>query len=95
VVLDDDVLLHAVPDEAVAPHGDLVRPEIADDRVAKIEGGREIVDLVGGEDERSRTVDRQHPAGEEAGVVGEEAHHRSGDVAAVVGDAERRAFEDR
>jgi hypothetical protein len=27
VVLDDDVLLHAVPDEAVASHGDLVRPE--------------------------------------------------------------------
>jgi hypothetical protein len=95
VVLDDDVLLHAVPDEAVASHGDLVRPEIADHRVAKIKGGREIVDLVGRENEGARAVDRQYPAGKEAGVVGEEAHHGRGDVAALVGRAERRAIEDR
>ena len=44
VVLDDDVLLHAVTDEAVATDGDLVRPEPADDGVPQVERRGEVVD---------------------------------------------------
>ena len=95
MVLDDDVLLHAVPNEAVARDRELVRPEVTRDRVAQKERSGEVVHLVGGEHERPGAVDREHPTGKEAGVVGEEAHHGLGDVAALVGDAERRALQNR
>ena len=95
VVLDDDVLLHAVADEAVATDGELVRPEPVDDGVPQVERRGEVVDAVRGEGQGPRAVDGEHPAREEARVAREEAHDRLGDVAAVVRDAERRAFQDR
>ena len=95
VVHDDDVLLHAVADEAVAPDREHVLLEAACDRVPEIEGGRVVLDLVGRELERPLAVDREDPAREKARVVREEAHHRVGDVSALVRDAERRAFQNR
>ena len=95
VVLDDDVLLHAVADEPVPPDREHVLLEAARDRVAEVERCREVLDLVGGEPERSLAVDREDPAREEARVVGEEAHHGVGDISALVRDAERRPLENR
>ena len=95
VVHDDDVLLHAVADEAVAPDREHVLLEPAGDGVPEEEGGRVVLDLVRRELERPLAVDREDPAREKARVVREEAHHRVDDVSALVRDAERRAFQDR
>ncbi len=95
VVRDDEVLLHRVADEALAGDRDLVVRQVAHHRVPQEERGRVVLDLAGREHQRARPVDGQHPAREEARVVGEEPHRRLGDVAELVGDAERRALEDR
>ena len=65
------------------------------ERVAEVEGGREVLDLAGGESSGRRAVDRQPQAREEARVCDEEAGVGAVDVPALVADAERRAFEDR
>jgi hypothetical protein len=94
MVLDDDVLLQPFPDEAVAPDRHLVVAEIARKRVPQVEGGRVVLDLVRGEDQRSRAVDEQAPVRQKASVVGEKPHRGVEDVAALVRDAERRPLED-
>jgi hypothetical protein len=78
------VLLHAIADETVALDRDLVVPEVADERVAQEEGGRVIVDLPRRKEKRPGSVYREHPPGQEAGVVGKEAHRRTRDVSALV-----------
>src|SRR5205809_3550398 len=64
------------------------------ERVPQIERRREVLDLPRRQQQRPLAVDRQHEPREEARVVGEEAARLAGHVAAVVADAERRAFED-
>ncbi len=96
VVFDDDVVLHPLSaDEALARDRELVLLQVAGKRVPQEEGGREVLDLARREQERAGAVDREDAAGEEASVVGEEAHGRPVEVAALVANAERRAFQDR
>ena len=63
--------------------------------VAEVEGRLEVLDAARREEERRRAADAEHEPREEARVVREEAARLGGDVAAVVADAEGRAFEDR
>ena len=95
VVLDDDVLLHAVTDEPIPPDREHVLLEAACDGVPEIEGGRVVLDLVGRELERPLAVDREDPAREKACVLGEETHHGVGDIPALVRQAESRPFQNR
>ncbi len=95
LVLERDVVLHPVAYEAQARDRDLVLVEPAGQRVAHVEGGRVVLDLRRGEQERPRFVDPQLQLGEEARVLGEEPGRPAVEVADVVADAERRAFEDR
>jgi hypothetical protein len=95
VVLDHDVLLHPVADEALPGDRELVVLEPAGRGVAKVERRREVVHAGRREPQRLRAVHRQDPAREEAGVVREEPGRRRLEVADVVRDAERRALEDR
>jgi hypothetical protein len=97
VVHDCDVLVEAVPDLALADHGQVrvlvVRPR----GQVEEELGREVVDVLGREHLRRPAVHRQPPAREEAGVTVEETVRRIGpgiDVAAAVADDEGRAVED-
>ena len=94
LVLDRDVVLHPDADEAGARDRELVLVQPLRERVAHVEGGREVLDPVGGEDERALAVDGQAQQREEARVLGEEAAGLEVDVAALVADAEGRAFED-
>ena len=95
LVLDDHVVLHAVADEAVPDDRERVLRQAAGERVAQEEGGREVLDLARREQQRRGAVDGQAEPREEARVVGEQAVRLAGDVAALVADAEGRAFEDR
>ena len=94
LVLDGDVVLHPDADEAVARDRELVLLESVRERVAHVEGGREVLDLVGREDERALAVDGQQQQREEARVLGKQAAGLEVDVSALVADAEGRAFED-
>src|SRR6185312_14888870 len=89
-----DPLLHRVRDEAFADDRDRVLRQAAGRRVAQVERRREVVDLARREEQRSGAVHGQPEDGEEARVAGEEAARLFVDVAALVGDAERRAFQD-
>ena len=82
-----------VADEALARDREHVGRELGP-RVAQVERGREVLDLVGREQQRRLAVDRQLEDGQEADVLGEEPARRPAEVAAVVADAERRALED-
>ena len=95
LVLDHDLVLHPLADEPLALDREAVLREAAGERVAQEEGGREVLDLAGGEQERPRAVHRQLEPGEEARVVGEEAVRLTVEIADLVADAEGRSFEDR
>ena len=94
LVLDREVVLHSHADEPVARDRELILLEPARERVPHVEGGGEVLDLVRREQERALAVDPKPHAGEEARVLGEEAGGRPVDVADLVADAERGAFED-
>ena len=94
-ILDHDPLLHRVGDEPLADDRDRVLGEPVDRRVAKVEHGREVIDLAGREQQRRLAVHGQPEEREKPRVAGEEAARLLGDVTALVADAERRALEDR
>src|SRR6185295_8557095 len=94
LVLDGERVLHAGPDEALAPARQRVRRETVRERVAHEERSGEVLDLVGGEEQRPLPIDRQPQRGEEAGVLGEEPFDVAVQVAELVANAEGRAFED-
>ena len=93
LVLQHEVVLHAVADEALAADGDRVERQRVRQRVAQEERGGEVLDGAGREEQRPLAVDRQAQPREKARVVGEQPVRRLADVAELVGDAERRAFE--
>ena len=72
LVADGDVVLHPVADEALAHDREHVLAEAARERVAQVEGGREVLDLAGREQQRPLAVHAQLEPGEEARVVREE-----------------------
>ncbi len=92
LVLDREVVLHALADEAEAGDRELILLEAARERVAHVEGGGEVLDLVRGQHQRPLSVQGQAQAGEEARVLGEQAGDGGVDVAPLVADAEDRAF---
>ena len=73
LVPDDEVVLHAVADEALAGDRERVLHEPVRDGVAEVEGGREVLDRARGEQQRPGPVDAELEPGEEARVLGEEA----------------------
>ena len=95
LVLDNDQVLHALADEPVPRDRDGVVRQPPNRRVAEVERRGEVLDDSGREQQRLRAVHGQAEQREEARVVGEEALRLAVDVAALVADAERRAFEDR
>ena len=95
LVADDDPVLHAFADEALACDRERVGREAAGRGVAQVERRGEVLDHAGREQQRLRAVDRQAQQREEAGVLGEQPLGLAVDVAQLVADAERRALEDR
>src|SRR5262249_32717146 len=94
LVLDRERVLHAVADEALAPDREDVGRQAVRQRVAHEERGREVLDLVRGQQQRSLPVDRQLEHREEARVRREQAFDVPVQVAQPVANAEGRAFED-
>ena len=95
LVLDAQVVLHALPDEPVPPDRDGVLEELAGGRIAEEVGGGVVLGLSRREEERALAVDRQLEVGQEARVIGVEAARREREVAVLVADAEIRPLEDR
>src|SRR5579864_1139625 len=95
VVLDSDALFHRIADEALTLDGELVRLETANERIPQHERGAVRHRLRVRERLWPLASERQDRAGEETRVRGEESRRgcRPVDVAALVADAERRAFE--
>ena len=93
-VLDHDHLLHALADEAAALDQERVLGEAARERVAQVEGGREVLDLPRREQRRPLAVDREPEPREEARVLREEPAGVAVQVAGLVRHAEGRPFED-
>jgi hypothetical protein len=94
LVLDHDVVLHALPDEPVAADRDHVVLE-AGRWVPQVEAGREVLDLLRREQQGTLAVDREAQTRQEARVRREEAVRRRDEIAELVADAERRAVENR
>ena len=95
LVLNAEVVLHALPDEPVPPDRDGVLEELAGGRIAEEVGSGVVLGLSRREEKRALAVDRQLEVGQEARVVGVEAARREREVAVLVADAEIRPFEDR
>ena len=89
------MVLHRLADKAAARDRKRVLGKPVARPVAQEERGREVLHLVGGEEEGHLAVDQQLQPGEEPCVAGEEAARLLADVTAVVADAEGRALEDR
>ena len=94
LVFEHDDVLHPLADEPLARDRHLVLPQAADERIAEVERGREVLDLARGERQGRRAVHRELQPREETGVLREEAARLLADVADLVADAEGRAFED-
>ena len=94
LVLHGERVLHPVADEALTPDRQHVLLQAAREWVAHEERGREVLDLVRGEQERTQAVDREPEARQETGVLGEETFALVVEVADLVTDTEGRAFED-
>ena len=94
LVADDHVILEAVADEPVSCDREGVLLEPARERVAGVEGGREVLDPARREQERTCAVDRERERREKARVVRVEPTQPAADVAELVTDAEGRALED-
>ena len=94
LVADGDVVLHPFADEALAHDREHVLAEAARERVPQVEGGGEVLDPAGREQQRPLAVHAQLEPGEEARVVREQPGRGAVEVADVVADAERRPFED-
>ena len=95
LVAHAQLVLHPVAHEALARDREHVLVETAGERVAEEERGRVVLDLPRREQERPLSVDAQLEPREEARVLGEEAARRAVEVADLVAEAERRAFQNR
>ena len=95
LVLDRDVVLHGVADEARAGDRERVLRQRLHRTVAQEEGGRVVLDLVRGQQQRQTSLDGEPEDGEVPRVVREEAARLVPEVAALIADAEGRALEDR
>jgi uncharacterized membrane protein len=93
LVLHDEGVLHAVADETLPPDRQHVGSKSAGQRIAHEERRREVLDLVGRQEQRPLPVDGQLQRREKPGVLGEETFDVAVEVAEQVANAEGRAFE--
>ena len=95
LVAEDQVVLEPMADEPVPRDREDVLSEPTDERVARVEGGGEVLHLARGEKQRTVPVHRHGERREESRVVRVEAAGPVAQVAELVADAERRPLEDR
>src|SRR5437588_12330450 len=93
LVLHGERVLHALADEPLTSNREGVVVEPAGQGVSHEERGGEVLDLVGGEQQRTLAVDRQPKAREEPSGLGEETLTFCVEVAELVADAEGGALE--
>src|SRR5947207_705739 len=94
LVLERELILHSLADEALPRNRDHVLRKPARQRIAHEERRGEVLDLPRGEQQRLRAVERDAEPRQEPRVVAVEPVSLVVDVAELVADAEARALED-